>query len=205
MQASNNNRASTILELFEEITKIYGYPSCMRGDHRTENLLVAGRQEEFRGIGRGSYIWGRFVFGFENIQLHANTSHRSVHNIRIECLWVDITVGFGKKWDNFFTLLELHDGLNVNLDAHVWLLHHLFLLSINKDINQWVATWNNHVLSRHSKAHRTPYNMYLVGMIENGLCGVFLSNTATDDFDAATEDDYAAYGIDWDDLNHRRT
>ena len=51
---------------------------------------------------------------------------RSVHNIRIEWLWVNVTSGFGRKWKTFFQDLELHDGLNPDSDAHIWLLHHLF-------------------------------------------------------------------------------
>ncbi|KAI0371588.1 hypothetical protein BV20DRAFT_1051599 [Pilatotrama ljubarskyi] len=75
--------------------------------------------EEVRGLGRGSYIWGR-----------------SVHNIRIERLWVDVTSGFGSKWKEFFHQLEAQHGLNVDNDAHVWLLHHLFLEAINRDAEQ---------------------------------------------------------------------
>ena len=59
IRASNNNRAETVLELFEDIVTVHGYPSRVRGDHGTENLLVAARMEEIRGVERGSYIWGR--------------------------------------------------------------------------------------------------------------------------------------------------
>ena len=55
--ASNNNRATTVLDLFENITEVFGFPSGMRGDHGTENLLVAALMEVVRGI--GSYIWGK--------------------------------------------------------------------------------------------------------------------------------------------------
>ena len=41
IRASNNNRAQTVLQLFEDIAEIHGYPSRVRGDHGTENLLVA--------------------------------------------------------------------------------------------------------------------------------------------------------------------
>jgi hypothetical protein len=61
IRAHSNNRASTVLTLFEDITSVYGYPSRTRGDHGTENLLVAGRMEQVRGLDRGSYIWGRYV------------------------------------------------------------------------------------------------------------------------------------------------
>ncbi|KDR82504.1 hypothetical protein GALMADRAFT_47570, partial [Galerina marginata CBS 339.88] len=44
--ASNNNRATTVLDLFEDITEVFGFPSGVRGDHGTENLLVAALMEE---------------------------------------------------------------------------------------------------------------------------------------------------------------
>jgi hypothetical protein len=59
IQASNNNRASTVLDLFQGAVSLYGLPSRVRGDHGTENLLVAAYMEEVRGVTRGSYIWGR--------------------------------------------------------------------------------------------------------------------------------------------------
>jgi hypothetical protein len=61
IRASNNNRAETVLDLFDEIIQVHGLPSRVRGDHGTENLLVAARMEELRGVVRGSYIWGRYV------------------------------------------------------------------------------------------------------------------------------------------------
>lgn len=62
IRASNNNRAETVLRLFDDIAAIHGYPSRVRGDHGTENLLVAARMEDIRGVERGSYIWGQCVF-----------------------------------------------------------------------------------------------------------------------------------------------
>lgn len=61
LRASNNNRASTVLDVFLGGVQQYGVPSRVRGDHGTENLLVAEYMERFRGIFRGSYIWGRSV------------------------------------------------------------------------------------------------------------------------------------------------
>ena len=57
----DNNRAETVLVLFEEAVDEYGCPSRCRGDHGTENLRVAEKMEELRGRNRGSYIWGRCV------------------------------------------------------------------------------------------------------------------------------------------------
>ncbi|KAF8059320.1 hypothetical protein FPV67DRAFT_1565165 [Lyophyllum atratum] len=137
--------------------------------------------EQVRGEGRGSYIWGR-----------------SVHNIRIERLWVDVTRGFGKKWKDFLRILEVHDQLNVDLDAHIWLLQHLFLNAINHDAQTWADTWNHHTLSRRNESHRSPHDMFLCGMIENGQRGVRIG-------DPIEGEDYAGFGIDWDDIHNDRT
>jgi hypothetical protein len=59
IQASNNNRAQTVLDLFLRGVGDYGMPSRLRGDHGTENVLVAAYIEEVNGVARGSYIWGR--------------------------------------------------------------------------------------------------------------------------------------------------
>ena len=57
IRASPNNRATTVLDLFEDIVEVFGFPCSIRGDHGTENLFVAALMEEVRGV--GSYIWGK--------------------------------------------------------------------------------------------------------------------------------------------------
>lgn len=59
LRASNNNLADTVLDLFLHAVQVYNIPSRVRGDHGTENLGVAAWIEEYRGVRRGSYIWGR--------------------------------------------------------------------------------------------------------------------------------------------------
>ncbi|KAJ6505876.1 hypothetical protein C8R47DRAFT_1192483 [Mycena vitilis] len=71
------------------------------GDHGTENLYVAAWMETYRGSLRSSYIWGR-----------------SVHNVRIERLWVDITAQLGATQLAFFAQswnqhrIQIRDGPN---------------------------------------------------------------------------------------------
>ena len=55
---------------------------------------------------------------------------------------------FDKKWHDFFTVLGSREGLNTNLNAHIWLIHHLLLPFINYDVQTWAAVWNNHPLAR---------------------------------------------------------
>lgn len=64
IQAHDNNRAETVLDLFLRATQVHGIPSRVRGDHGTENVRVAEWMEENQGGGRGSYIWGRCITRF---------------------------------------------------------------------------------------------------------------------------------------------
>lgn len=61
LRAHNNNTGAAVLNLFLDGARQYGIPARLRGDHGTENILVAAWMEEFMGILRGSYIWGRPV------------------------------------------------------------------------------------------------------------------------------------------------
>ncbi|KAJ6471555.1 hypothetical protein C8R45DRAFT_836503, partial [Mycena sanguinolenta] len=133
--------------------------------------------EERRGVSRGSYIWGR-----------------SVHNTRIERLWYDVTHRFGQKWKKFFMNLEVHHGLNPLVPAHISLLHHLFLDSINRDAVEWAAAWNSHHLHIRSERSRSLRDIYLFSMLQDGPRGLeYRSDAPGEDIE-----DPSVYGIDWD-------
>lgn len=119
---------------------------------------------------------------------------RSVHNIRIERLWRDLTSGFGAKWKLFFQNLELHENLDRDSDAHIWLLHHLFVGPINEDTLQWAESWNNHTITIRGERQRSPHDMFFFGMIQNGPRGI---HPADDD----EIEDFGSYGIDWEDYD----
>ncbi len=70
LQASSNNTGHTVLTLFLSACAIYGVPSRLRGDHGTENVLVAAWMEERRGERRGSYIWGRCLYYTQSMKLN---------------------------------------------------------------------------------------------------------------------------------------
>lgn len=59
LRASNNNRGATVLDIFLEAARKWGVPSRIRGDHGTENILVASWIEVHCRPNR--YIWGQYV------------------------------------------------------------------------------------------------------------------------------------------------
>lgn len=116
-----------------------------------------------------------------------------MHNVRIERLWRDLTLGFGSKWKLFFQGLEVNDRLNPDSPAHIWLLHYLFLPAINNDAMDWAQAWNKHTLTQQDRRQSSPEDMFFFGMMQNGVRGL-----APNDEDIG---DPVEYGIDWDDFN----
>ncbi|CAL1698951.1 unnamed protein product [Somion occarium] len=133
--------------------------------------------EEKRGPNRGSYIWGR-----------------SVHNIRIERLWLDFTQGIGAKWKTFFQKLETCDGLDPDIPAHIWLLHHLFLDELNDEIHQWAETWNNHKIFTPGLGNKSPQQLKFWSILKDGGRGLPVPVQ-----EPISEEEIPEYGIDWND------
>ncbi|KAJ3845842.1 hypothetical protein EV368DRAFT_53507 [Lentinula lateritia] len=129
------------------------------------------------GEGRGSYIWGR-----------------SIHNVRIERLWVDVSHYVSQTWHDLFTHLELHHSLDISNTNHIWLLQHLFLSTINEQLTFWAEGWNNHRISQCNGPSRSPEDMFGFDMIANGLRGGSLDEVSM------TDEELEVFGLDWDGL-----
>ncbi|KAG6848987.1 hypothetical protein H0H93_012214 [Arthromyces matolae] len=180
IQASDNNQAETVLNLFHQGRAVFGTPSRVRGDHGVENLRVAEFMESNFGSERGSYIWGR-----------------SVHNIRIERLWRDITRHWGSKWKNFFLDLEANNELDITEDAQIWLLHTLFLPQINDDAATWARGWNSHNVRINGQRERSPSDMFFFGQLEHGIRDLEIE---ANDIDVLEQEEIALFGVDWEDM-----
>ncbi|KAJ7833139.1 hypothetical protein B0H14DRAFT_2364428 [Mycena olivaceomarginata] len=135
--------------------------------------------EAYRGEGRGSYLWGR-----------------SVHNVRIEHLWSDITAQIGATWADFFTLLEIRHGLDINNVHHIWLLHYLFLHQLNEQLRFFMESWNQHRIEmrRGPGPNRSPADMFGFDMLALGVRG---SELRREDMVPMSEEEMEVFGVDW--------
>ncbi|KAJ7189709.1 hypothetical protein GGX14DRAFT_382908, partial [Mycena pura] len=125
---------------------------------------------------RGSYIWGR-----------------SVHNIRIESLWVDVTAQVTATWSDHFITLELRYGLDSNNPAHIWLLHFLFLSTINSQLEFFAESWNQHRIQIRNGPNRSPTDMFVFDMFVNGVRG----DQLPPEEENLSQEELEVYGIDW--------
>ncbi|GBC00401.1 hypothetical protein RclHR1_38460001 [Rhizophagus clarus] len=73
LKCSGNNRSDTVFSAFLNACHKFGIPSRVRADKGGENIKVRHYMEQYYGSNRGSFIAGQ-----------------SVHNQRIERLWVDL-------------------------------------------------------------------------------------------------------------------
>jgi hypothetical protein len=158
--ASNNNRASTVLDLFVDAIAKFGVPSRVRCDHGGENVDVCLFMEVFRGYGRGSAIRGR-----------------SVHNQRIERFWVDMWKCCTHLFYNRFQFLEQEGILNPDNPGHVWCLHYVFIPRLNRELALFSEQWNLHGI-RTVKGSPSPKRMYMERLLQLQGSG----HTAVTDF-----------------------
>jgi hypothetical protein len=137
----------------------------------------------------------------QEVCLLTYTHYRSVHNVRIERLWVDVTAQVGATWADIFTGLELSYGLDINDDGHIWLLHHIFLPIINQQLEFFAGAWNMHRIQhrrgQNTGPSRSPIDMFMFDMYVHGVRGFTDRLPAEDQIDDA---ELEVYGVDWEAL-----
>ncbi|KAI0057690.1 hypothetical protein BV25DRAFT_1872356 [Artomyces pyxidatus] len=146
------------------------------------------------------------VPGPNSLWHHDGQHGASIHNVRIERLWVDVTAQVGAKWSDFFKQLELHHGLDVNNMSHTWLQHHLFLPLINSELAFFAESWNQHKIQIRRGPNRSPADMFGFDMLVHGVRGDRLPDgyLVSQDDELSTEEEIEAYGVDWDGMQDDR-
>ena len=125
LKCSSNNCAQTVLNLFIPATRRYRMPLKIRTDHGTENVSVAKYMLEFYGLDARPVITGK-----------------SVHNQRIERLWVDVFIYVTQQFYNVFRYLESDYNIDPGNEMHLFVLHYIFIPRINNMLEKFVESWN---------------------------------------------------------------
>ena len=136
--------------MFIDAIMEHGVPSRVRGDRGGENRDVSILMILLRGLNRASFMWGPSVF-----------------NTRIERLWVEVGRRFVRQWQAFFVRLERCHLLQRSNSSHRWLLHYLFLESINKDCQKFCDEWNSHPIA--SAEGHSPNVCHLIILLHDFL------------------------------------
>ena len=167
----DNNKAESVLSLFQDGVARWGLPSRVRCDYGMENYLVGSFMIDNRGANRGSIITGS-----------------SVHNSRVERTHRDVYCGVLVFYARLFENMEA-DGILDPLDeVHLFSLHHIYIPRINKSLSEFVAQMNNHPIS--TERNCSPLQLWEQGMLEN----MYLGHTAVEPTELHN------YGIDPDDV-----
>lgn len=147
LNASNNNRAETVLQQFQLAVAEWGLPSRVRADKGGENVLVGDfmTSHPARGRGRGSFITGR-----------------SVHNSRIERLWRDVYEAVLSSFYALFYHMEDRGVLDPDDEVNLYCLHLVFLPRLNRMLTEFKDMWNNHPLR--TEHNKTPLQLFSSGL-----------------------------------------
>ena len=112
----------------------------------------------------------------------------SVHNQRIERLWLDVKRLIVCRFKSIFCSMEENDLLDPLNDLHLYVLHLIFVPSINNALRELLQDWNNHHLS--SEHNFSPYQLWRLG-----LNSYQISNS--EEFNELSKNGWESFGIDY--------
>jgi hypothetical protein len=130
-----------VKDLFSEAVSTFGKPVRVRSDHGTENIAVAR--------------WCLNNLGTQNRPVITGLS---VHNQRIERLWVDVGRCVISYFKDVFIYMENNGILDPDNVVDLIALEFVFTPKINRNLDEFVSQWNNHPLS--SERNQSPLQLF---------------------------------------------
>ena len=142
---SNNNRASTVLSLYQAAFRKYGRPFRVRTDHGGENVEVWRDMVSAWGENARSVVVGS-----------------SVHNQRIERHNRVANEQLIAVFKEEFYELERQGILDPLNDTDLFCLHYVYLPRINKRLTEFIDAHNNHNVS--TEGNNSPAQLFWVNL-----------------------------------------
>ena len=105
-------------------------------------------------------------------QHHSNAAvitGSSTHNERVERLWRDVFRCVGVLSYDTFQHLQEDGKVNPLNEVDMYCLHYVFLPRINKALESFVESWNNHPVS--TEHNRTPNQLFVEGALQQATSG----------------------------------
>ena len=165
---ANNNRGSTVYDLFLGAVLQYGLPSRLRYDQGGENRLVALHILHHRGERRSNVIVGS-----------------SVHKQCMERFWRDMHRCVTQLFYHLFYYMEHYTILDPTSNLHLFVLHYVYKPRINEGLKHFPSVWNNHPM-RTEHGH-SPVQLFTAGVLRlqrSGMAAVDFFDNISDNFGA---------------------
>lgn len=153
--------AATVNTAFQAACGQYGVPVRTRMDHGVENQDVVNYMLQQHPDTRGAAIQGS-----------------SVHNQRIERLWLDVFNNVLSFYHDLFSGLERENLLDADNEKHIMALHYVFLPLLQQKLNAFTQQHNHHGLS--TEHGQSPCQLWVGGALQEihsgrkGIQGIYV-------------------------------
>ncbi len=164
LSCSDNNRASTMFSTFVTAVQRHGLPERIRTDLGGENVDIWCYVAEQHG------------------STSAVITGSSTHNQRIERLWRDVYRCVGVLYHDCFRKLEEEECLDPLNEVDMYCLHYVFMPRVNRTLQSFVDSWNNHSLS--TEHNLTPNQLFIRGAIQQRMVPQCSSSSSRGPFTA---------------------